>query len=269
MKRGIPVLMYHHVNPVGNFINVIPERFQEQMQYLARSGYRTINTSELYDILNSEKEIDGKTVMITFDDGWLDNYLFAFPVLKKYSLKAVIFVVTSWIKNEGMRTEKTALPPHRECVELVKKGRAEDVMLSWDELREMESTGLIDIQSHTHTHIRWFKGMDEEEQTGYLRKDLHVSKELIEGYLHKSCIALCWPWGDNNELSKKIALNAGYRMLFTTSKGTNYSKTDLQSIKRIVIGNIGILNFRKKLTIFSTLWLSSFYLKIFGKGKIK
>ncbi len=264
MKRGIPVLMYHHVNPVGNFINVTPDLFEEQMQYLATHGYRTINTFEFYEILNSEKEIDDKIVMITFDDGWLDNYLFAFPVLKKYSLKAVIFVVTSWIKSEGIRTEKTALPPHKECVELVRKGRAEDVMLSWDELREMESTGLIDIQPHTHKHIRWFKEMDEEEQTEYLRKDLRISKELIESYLRKTCIALCWPWGDNTELSREIALRTGYKMMFATVKGCNFKREDLHEVKRIVIGNIGLQNFKKKLFIHSIPFISKLYLKLFG-----
>jgi len=264
VKRGIPVLMYHHVNPVGNFINVTPDRFQEQMQYLARSGYRTINTSELYDILNSEQEIDGKTVMITFDDGWLDNYLYAFPVLKKYSLKAVIFVVTSWIKGEGIRTERKTLPPHRECVEFVRTGRGGDVMLSWDELKEMQSTGLIDIQSHTHRHIRWFKEMNDVRQREYLVEDLSRSKKIIEERLGKTCDALCWPWGDNNELSKEIALNAGYKMLFTTVKGSNYRREDLSEIKRIVIGNIRLKNFRKKLFIHRSPFLSRLYLRLFG-----
>ncbi|RMG70832.1 MAG: xylanase [Nitrospirae bacterium] len=256
--------MYHHVNPRGNFINVTPERFEKQMEYLAKRGYKTLNTKELYEILHSGREIDHKTLMITFDDGWLDNYLFAFPILKKYSLKAVIFVVTSWIKERGIRKERIELPSHRECVELVKEGRAGEVMLSWDEIRQMEASGLVDIQSHTHSHRRWKKEMNEVEQKEFLMKDLSISKKTIEDRLGKTCNALCWPWGDNSELSREIALKAGYRMLFTTEKGTNHTAADLLGIKRVVIGNIGVQSLGKKLFIHSRPLISKLYLWIFG-----
>ena len=159
---AIPVLMYHHVNPEGSFINVSPGLFESQIKYLQESGYTALNANDLLEIFNGTRNPPDKPVVITFDDGWLDNWLFAFPVLKKYGMKAIIFVVTSLIHEKGKRMrydEGTVkgLPPHKECQQMVDSGFAQEVMLSWEEIAEMENTGLIDIQSHTHTHQRWDK----------------------------------------------------------------------------------------------------------------
>ena len=262
--HGIPVLMYHHVNPAGNALNVVPELFERQMGYLASAGYRTIDTSDLLDILSTGRRPHWRSVMITFDDGWLDNYLYAFPVLKEFNLKAVVFVVTSWAGERGVRTDKIPLPRHKDCVRLVHEDRSGDVVLSWDELSEMESSGLIDVQSHTHSHIRWDREVHEEERIAVLREDLETSKSMIEEKLNKPCNALCWPWGKGNVSYVKTAQEVGFRMLFTTEKGTNKGVEDLKGIKRIVIGNIKVTNLKKKLFIYSRPGLSRFYLRIFG-----
>ena len=268
-RFAIPVLMYHHVNPAGNFINVKPEIFERHLLYLIKNGYSTINTSEMISIIKGELKPPRKPVMITFDDGWLDNWLFAYPVLKKYGMKAVIFVVTSMIHEKGkrMRSDQghvNALPLHKECLQIVESGSAQDVMLSWEEIREMEDTGLIDIQSHTYTHRRWDKLYpDSKERMIVLGEELKTSKEIIENKLRKPCNALCWPWGKYDNAYMEAARSAGYSLLFTTEKGANTSASGPWRIKRIVIGNIGNFAFRKKLFIFSRDWLSRAYLKYF------
>lgn len=252
--------MYHHVNPTGNLVNVTPGRFEAQMRCLSRWGYRTVQTGELLEILSCGEAVPPKTVMITFDDGWLDNWLYAFPILKKYGLKAVLFVVTSWICDRPPRREVQPLPGHRECMRLLGSGRGEDLLLSWQELKEMEDSGLIDVQSHTHGHRRWDGGY------GALRDELSRSKEMIEERLEKPCIGLCWPWGMDSPVQREAAMDAGFRLLFTTRKGCNSGAGDLSALKRVVIGNIGPLGFRKKLYINSRPWLSGLYLRVFGRG---
>ncbi len=269
-NTGIPVLMYHHVNPEGNFINVMPHLFEAQIKYLKEGGYTALNTTDLLEIFNGTRIPPEKPVVITFDDGWLDNWLFAYPILKKYGMKAVIFVVTSLIHEKGRRIRSDeghviGLPLHEECQQLVDSGSVQEVMLSWEEIGEMENEGLIDIQSHTHTHRRWDNLYpDHKERMTALNGELKISKEAIENKLKKQCHALCWPWGEYNKEYADAALSSGYKLLFTTEKGTNTYATEPWRIKRVVVGNIGIFSFRKKLIIYSKDWLSKAYLTYFN-----
>ncbi len=261
--------MYHHINPIGNFINVKPDVFEEHIKYLKKSKFTPINTEDLMLIKNGHMRIPERPIMITFDDGWLDNWVYAYPILKKYGLKAVIFVVTSLITEKGKRQRADSgtpacLPAHKECQKKIESGLASDVMLSWEEVREMEDSGIIDIQSHTHTHKRWDKlYKDREELTEVLIEELKMSKQIIEEKLNKQCNALCWPWGVYNEDYISAAKASGYKLVFTTEKGANSPETDPYRIKRIVIGNISAFNLKKKLFIHSRDWLSRLYLKIF------
>jgi len=267
--KTIPVLMYHHVNPLGNFINVMPEIFESHMRYLSEHGYTTLHTEEFLSIISGNTLPPERPIMITFDDGWLDNWVFAFPILRKYHIKAVIFTITSWIGDYGRRRRSdegnvSPLPVHRECEKMIRDGHSSEVMLSWDEVREMEASGLIDIQSHTHTHKRWDKLYNNrEERMKALKQELNKSKEIIEERLGKQCSALCWPWGIYDDGYIDTAKGAGYRVLFTTEKGTNPVVTDPYRIKRIVIGNISVFNLKKKLFIHSRQWLSRLYLRLF------
>lgn len=253
--NAIPVLMYHHVNTEGSFITVGMRNFEKQMAFLKERGYRTINTADFANILTNPAADTQNTVMITFDDGWADNWHYAWPILKKYDLKAVFFVVTSWVHDCGIRQAGSVFPTHKKCKSMVAGGLAKEVVMSWDELREMEADGLIDVQSHTHMH----KKIDGEG----VYENLSQSKELIEERLEKKCEALCWPWGIYNDRYISDALKAGFRLLFTTELGTNTSKTGPLEIKRIAIGDIGVMKFRKKLFVHSDDGLSKLYLRIF------
>ncbi len=178
--------MYHHVNPDGNFINVTPEIFEKHISYLRNSGFTGLHTEDFLSILSGKQHPPERPIVITFDDGWLDNWLYAFPVLKKYHMKAVIFAVTSLVADKARRgrdDEKSVLPLpiHRECQEMVDTGRAQEVMLSWDEMREMEASGLIDIQSHTHTHQRWDKmKYDGKTRSTVISRELETSKKITD-----------------------------------------------------------------------------------------
>lgn len=262
-------MAYHHVNPEGNFINVKPQIFETHMRYLNEHGFTALHTNEFFAIMNGQQMPHKNSVMITFDDGWLDNWIFAFPVLKRYGMKAVIFAITSLITEKGKRQRidegtPSGLPSHKECQKMIEAGLSSEVMLSWEELREMEDSGLVDAQSHTHTHKRWDKLYnDDKMKLDALYQDLKLSKEMIEERLDKKCNTLCWPWGIYNKDYIDLARSLGYELLFTTEKGTNTPETGSWEIKRLVIGNIKPLTLRKKLFIHSRDWLSKAYLKIF------
>ena len=194
--------MYHHVNPEGDFINVRPAIFEQHMRHLKKQRFTALNTEELLSIMDGKQLPPEKPVMITFDDGWLDNWLYVFPILKNYGMKAVIFAITSYIPENGRRQRAdegnaSILPDHKECQRKIESGLFSEVMPSWEEIWEMEDSGIIDIQSHTHTHKRWDKlYKDHRELTEVLIQELKMSKQIIEKRLNKQCNALSWPWAD-------------------------------------------------------------------------
>jgi peptidoglycan/xylan/chitin deacetylase (PgdA/CDA1 family) len=273
--RAVPVLMYHHVNAVGRRISVTPEYFGDQMRYLKRHGYRGLSSEEFSAVIKGEQSADViedgrrlKPIVITFDDGWLDNWVFAFPILKKYGMKAVIFVMTKHVAEGGVRRradeEVVSLPEHEGCIEALNAGRGAEVMLSWDELRLMESSGLIDVQSHTHAHTRWDLTKVTDEDRERFLADMKTSKELIEKRLNKTCRTLCWPYGIYDRGFRDAAVRAGYRVLMTTEKGTNEPGCDLLGIKRLPTGNAGTFKFARRMLIHSDGLISRTYLRIFG-----
>jgi len=264
---AIPVLMYHHVNPAGNFINVRPENFDAHMRILKEKGFTTLHAAEFGEILSGRQGAPKKPVMITFDDGWLDNWVFAFPILKKHGMMAVIFLITAQLAEQGRRVRADEamvgpLPKHRESRRLVEEGRSSDVMLSWEEVREMTGSGLVEFHSHTHTHQRWDKLFgDRRKRDEALKNDLQAAKDILEQKLGMKDDALCWPQGFYDHDYLEIATSLGYRMMFTTKTGTNTPETDMQQVRRLVIGDISTVSFRKKLFIHSRPWLSRAYLK--------
>lgn len=251
--------MYHHVNPhKGDMITVTPEVFEGQMNYLNKSGYRTLNIDELASYISGELILEQKTVVITFDDGWLDNYLFAWPVLEKYGIKAAVFVVTDWVEKAsgGKSTIPAAVPIHSESKDLVSAGLCRQVILNWDLIGKMSGSGLINFYSHTKSHAE----CDALSPTA-LAGELAVSRSIIEERLNQPCPYLCWPKGKYNDLAVGAARDAGYKAMFTTNAGVVTAATDPFAIRRIVVKN-GISWFKKRLMIYTNTLLSRLYLEI-------
>ncbi|MBU5486231.1 polysaccharide deacetylase family protein [Clostridium sp. MSJ-11] len=217
--RAIPVLMYHSINyEEGNELMVPKEQFREQMNYLYENGYTTLTLNQLYDFFINNKPIPEKSVVITLDDGYKDNYTNAFPILKEFNFNAVVFVITNNIDN------------HKN-------------FLTSEQILEMDKNG-IEIQSHTANHER-LPTLSYENQV----RTLKVSKEFLEKLLNKESLYIAYPYGDANSDTIKAAKEAGYKMAFTT-KGTWSDKTDgILSLDRVYISaNFDMDEFHRRLT---------------------
>src|SRR5512133_377239 len=121
MSVAIPVLMYHHINPNrGDTVTVSPEIFSAQMHYLATAGYRTLSLPELLQHVSGACPLDEKSVVITFDDGWLDNYLLAVPELERLRFKAAFFVITARVDAATVKgcQAVSSFPCHEEAKRL-------------------------------------------------------------------------------------------------------------------------------------------------------
>ena len=198
------VLNYHMVNSMFISLAVEPSDFDWQMKYLVDHGYHTITPDELYDFLAGQGTLPDRPVLITFDDGYVDNYTNAYPILKKYNLKATIFIVTGFVSK--------------------RKG-----YLTWDQLREMEQNG-ITMQSHTVTHAPLPELPDDR-----IREELVESKKQAEAELGHPIEFIAYPTGVHDLHIVGIAKEAGYKGGFTVKYGNVDRSSNIYAMERVPI----------------------------------
>ncbi|MBU3153749.1 polysaccharide deacetylase family protein [Clostridium estertheticum] len=203
--KSIPVLEYHSISyDKGNPICIPIKKFEEQMEYLKENDYYTITLTNLYEYLMNNTPIPKKSVVITFDDGYDNNYTDMFPVLKKHKFKATIFVITSLTDvHSNMLTSK--------------------------QLVEMDKYG-IDIESHTVHHDN-LKLISKDNQL----KTLIESKKYLEKTLNKTVNFFAYPYGGYNKSAIEAVKEAGYKMAFTTENGWSSKKNGIFSLHRVWI----------------------------------
>ncbi|BCX80037.1 polysaccharide deacetylase family protein [Campylobacter sp. 19-13652] len=223
---SVPVLMYHHVLPQSGFITSSVMEFEAQMRYLANNGYHTLSADEFLAYKKGELKVGKKSVLITFDDGWRDNYVYAFPVLKKYGLRATIFLVTGWIEAASEQVGAEFIPaPHSKAKAMASQNPGA-LFLNWDEVGKMREAG-IDFHSHTHGHSDAYFG------TLSLEQELAMCRQTLKRRLGFDDTHLCWPRGKYDKAAINAAKQAGYEILYTTKRGINRANGELEAIKRI------------------------------------
>lgn len=205
-RTVVPILMYHSIKPVEDNTSpsVLPDVFEMQMGFLAKNHYNVIDLDEVIRYMTKQANIPPRTVAITADDGLYNFYEYAFPVLKKYHLKATIFVTTDRIGTNGY--------------------------LGWNELREMSDSGLVTIGSHTKSHP-WLPSVSVDDKK--INEELVLSKEILEKGIGKKVDYLCYPSGAFNDAVKEIARKAGYKGAFTTNPAKKSAINDIYAIRRI------------------------------------
>lgn len=213
---GIPVLYYHSVDEnAANEVTITPEKLKEQLDYINDNNYVTITMTELYDHIENNKPIPEKSILITFDDGYMNNYTEAFPMLKELNMTATIFCVGNSLDGS--------------------------YYLSEEAIKEMSDYG-IDIESHTVNHVH-LDTMSYDEQL----LELKNSKNILEKITGKEVLSLAYPFGDYNDNTIKAAKDAGYKMGFTTKLGLSDRTDDIYKLDRIYISSSYDMNTFKNL----------------------
>ncbi|SAL30789.1 polysaccharide deacetylase family protein [Caballeronia arvi] len=276
--RAVPVLMYHHVSTSPGMITVTPAHFSAQMEYLASAGYRTIGSAQLAAFLSGE-DMPPKSIVITFDDGYLDNWVHAHPVLKRHGFTALCFLVSSWPGEGGVRPNAanagSALPSlldHHAGERAIENGRADDAILRWSEIEAMRNAGTFEFHSHTHTHVRWDKVAGSPgEKRECLHDDLHAARSVLRTRLGEVSDHLCWPQGYYDDDYREVALNAGFRHFYTCHTGTNVGANPLdrnasadaeRTIKRLEVRDRPASWLASRLWVHTRPAISRAYLKI-------
>jgi peptidoglycan/xylan/chitin deacetylase (PgdA/CDA1 family) len=203
--KGICILTYHCIGYEKNNGLKIPEQqFKQQMKYIKDNGYTTITLDELYKFMIENKPIPQKSVVITFDDGYVDNYQYAYPILKEFNLKATVFVISKTIdKRNGYMTS--------------------------NQLKELQSNG-IDIQSHTLDHEE-LTTLSYEKQLNTLKE----SKKTLENLLGKKVNYLAYPYAKYNDNTIKAAKDAGYVMGFILGGRIAKKNDGIYTLHRICV----------------------------------
>jgi len=226
-QHGPVMLMYHAVTP-GKIKPAWPwaismQQFRDQLDFLVAEGYATPTMGEL---TAAPKKWTGRTAVITFDDGYIDN-LAAYEELQKRGMRASWFVVTGSI-GQSPKWPADGRPPGR--------------LLNATELREMQACGM-EIGSHTVSHMRLTEADDAR-----LAQELTNSKAALEDLLGNPVGSFAYPYGAWDARCAAVVKQAGYSAACTTRTGWALRDNDLFQIRRLTIFNVDRLSaFTRKL----------------------
>jgi peptidoglycan/xylan/chitin deacetylase (PgdA/CDA1 family) len=265
--QPLPVLMYHHVSPQPGLVTCSPENFRAQMEWLAKNGWHTLSTAAFAEAL-ATGVLPRKSVLITFDDGYLDNWVYAHPVLQEFGLRATIFLITGWIGDGPLRAHDgqsgmPVVPNHKQAMADAREGCFDGAFLRWSEVDAMRAAGTVDFHSHSHSHTRWDHTVaDPLQRDQALADDLSASRVALKARLGEATPHLCWPQGYFDERYQRIATAAGFTHLYTTEHGVVRAASDPARLPRIVAKNKGAHWFGRRMGIYGQAWLSGLYLAL-------
>jgi len=197
----VPILMYHYVrvNPnvndrLGYSLSVTPSDFDAQMDWLRANGYHTVTMQDLYAYLEKERGLPAKPVVLTFDDGYLDFYTTALPILRSHDFTAVSYVVSEFVNW-----------PH---------------YMSAAQIKAAQDAG-IEIGSHTVSHVDLTRLSNAS-----LQYQLTASKAALEAMLGRPVVSFCYPSGRFGSREAAAVAAAGYEDATTTMGGSWHSLAD-------------------------------------------
>ncbi|HUT86262.1 MAG TPA: polysaccharide deacetylase family protein [Elusimicrobiales bacterium] len=232
--KGLPVLMYHKIgrppkNSKFKKLWVSPKKFERQINYLIKHKFTPINFSDL----NNPEKLPKKPVLITFDDGYKDNYKVAYPILKEKNAKANIFLAYESIGKHNRwhnPDEEHWLP-----------------MLTWDEIKQMTDEGLIEFGAHTLNH----KNLTEVD-TETAKWEIEECKHRLEQKLNHPVCAFAYPYGAGayDKEIRQLVLDAGFQFDFGIKQGiTLLAQNRDYPFKRLLIrGDDNLLDFHLNVT---------------------
>lgn len=215
----VPVLMYHHIQPTSvaqqkgqTSLNVDNGIFDQQMAYLVSQGYTTLSADQLVNALRSHSSLPSKSIVLTFDDGYMDNYTYAYPVLQKYHLIGNIMVVTGLLENGDS--------------------------LNWAQLKDMVGSGTFFAYDHTWSHASLSSVSNDKAQT-----EIMTAKSQLESNLGKTVDIFTYPYGSENSRIASLLSQDGFLGAFSTVGGWTQCDSFIMSLHRSRIGNASLSSY--------------------------
>lgn len=214
---GVPVLTYHHIGDGPEWFNVSAADFERQLIFLRDKGYTTVSVMELADGLSGRAPLPSRPIVITFDDGYEDNYSAAFPILARQKMRGTFFVVTGKMGQPGY--------------------------LSWEQAGKMNAGGM-EIGSHTVTHYT-LKEINLKE----LERELLSSRLMLENNLQQAAPIFANPFGETAPAVVALLGRTGYRAACSSVVGMNRPGENLFMIRRMSVphSRFGLWDLRVRL----------------------
>jgi peptidoglycan/xylan/chitin deacetylase (PgdA/CDA1 family) len=211
MKVGFGILMYHYIddNPHHSKVadlHVVPETLEAQIKYLLNKGYTFVTYNEALDLYKKDGKVPPKTLVLTFDDGYRSLYTAAFPILKKYHVKASAYIISQDIGHEGNVT--------------------------WDMLKELSKSGLVEIGDHTvnHKNLKKLSEADQLFQIGQNKTDLEKGLGIT---VH----TMVYPYGEYNTTTEKIVKDLNFKGAAAVYNGVRPNTNNFYNWRRVQIEN--------------------------------
>ncbi|MEO8626977.1 MAG: polysaccharide deacetylase family protein [Betaproteobacteria bacterium] len=229
--QTVPILCYHRFGADEGKMVVSPKAFAQQMEFLKRNGYRPVRLADLAGFLQGNQALPKRAVVLTMDDGYASMYHHAYPVLKQYGFPATVFVYTDFI---GARDA-----------------------LTWDQMREMVTSGLVDIQAHSKTHSSLTVRSQGETEAHYRQRvnaEATTPREILQHKLRVKISAFAYPYGDTSGAVMEQLARANYKMALTVDVGGNPFFTPPLLLRRtMILGDQDDLeSFKARLQVFSS-----------------
>ena len=245
---GLVVLAYHEVAEGPGTLErdyaVTPANFQAQIGWLAEHGYHFTSIDDLLAARAGRRSLPPRSVLLSFDDGYRSFYDNAFPVLKRQKAPALLGLVGSWLETPaGLVHFGDELQPRER-------------FLSWEQIRELERSGLVEAGSHTHdlhkgitanpqrnsepavTSRLYRPGKGYESEAEYrhrLRVDLARNSDLLQERLGHQARAIVWPYGRYNATAAAVATDLGMPVGLTLDDGPNRAGVPLSALRRVLM----------------------------------
>lgn len=205
----IPIIMYHYVEYVKDVedlvkkrLDINPDLFEGHLKALKEASYKTYFVKEIPDILDGKIEYSSHAAVLTFDDGYKDFYTVVFPLLKKYQMKATIYVVVNFIGRRGFMNDK--------------------------EIKEVLDSGLVELGSHTLDHL-YLKLTPESTA----RKQIFESKKILEEKFKVKVETFAYPYGAFSKKTVDLVKEAGYKAAVSVIPSMIQSKENLFYLSRV------------------------------------
>lgn len=216
-KVEVPILMYHNIfrssNGKGNYI-ISESAFEQDLKFLKDNGYTTIVMKDLIDYVYNNKELPENPIILTFDDGYSNNYLYAFPLLQKYNSKAVLSIIGYYTDLYTKSPDENPAYSH----------------VTWDNVNEMIKSGTVELQNHSYNLHTTDKGRNgtkkkrnesNEEYTKILTDDLKKLQDEFKtntGYIPNT---FTYPFGSVSNASFEIIKELGFKASLSCESGMN------------------------------------------------
>ena len=226
---AVPIIMYHSLLPDGNGDYVIdPALLEQDLQYLQQNGYTTVTVGDLIAYVDEGTPLPDKPVMLTFDDGYYNNYLYAHPLLRQYGMRAVLSPIGSVSAFYSDNPKEQDHPRYSH--------------VTWEQMREMVESGVWEIQNHsdnlhknsgTRKGAAKMKGESEADYAAVLAADLTAAQQRLTAAVGVTPTAFTYPFGAYSAASQTVLEQLGLRASLSCEEKVSRITRDTATLWRL------------------------------------